>query len=67
MVITQKIWTFKVTQQNGHNRGAPDTLKYIEIPEIPDGGSLFTPSTIPPVQPLWKLYKGPLREVIKAL
>ena len=38
MVITQKIWTFKVTQQNGHNRGAPDTLKYIEIPEIPGGG-----------------------------
>ena len=32
-----------MTQQNGHNRGAPDTLKYIEIPEIPDGGSLFTP------------------------
>ena len=27
--------------------GAPDTPKYIEIPEIPNGGSLFTPSESP--------------------
>ena len=41
--------------------GAPDTSKYIEIPEIPDGGSLFTPFDNP-VQTIDRACVLPLKE-----